>query len=140
MSEELRFFLRVAVYTVVISVVYWFVSYERAGTILFVSVALAAVAFMGIFLRRAVGGRSDDKQSGPLGMIRRVVGFDDRGVPKTPLEVQSEPIATASIWPLTGAVAAALLGAGLVYGAWFWIPGLAVALSSAWGWITELEG
>ena len=39
MPEELRFLLRSALYSVVIGVVYWFVSYEWAGTVLLVGAA-----------------------------------------------------------------------------------------------------
>ena len=139
MPEELRFFLRIAVFTTLIGTIYWFVAYERAGATLFAFVVAGARAFVLIFRRRARGAGDADRRPGPLGALGRVLGFDERGVPDTPVEVEDELIAAASIWPAAAGAAALLIALGLVYGAWFWVPGLAVALATAWGWITELD-
>ncbi|MGH2456372.1 MAG: hypothetical protein ACRDHD_08960, partial [Candidatus Limnocylindria bacterium] len=76
MAEELRFFLRTAVYAAVIAGVYWFAShdpltgaYDWAGTALLVATGIAAalvVAVMAAHVRRAVGdgGRSPLRRLG----------------------------------------------------------------------------
>jgi hypothetical protein len=37
-------------------------------------------------------------------------------------------------------IAAMLIGLGLVYGPWLWLPGLVLLAATVWGWVTELAG
>lgn len=46
MPEELRFLLRSAIYSVFIGIVYWFVSYEWAGSVLLVGTGVATGVLM----------------------------------------------------------------------------------------------
>jgi Cytochrome c oxidase subunit IV len=146
-AEELRFFLRTAAYTVVIAVVYWFLSYETAGTVMliFVSFSTGVVVSIFFFAVRATRGQLDPHAGGPLhraGMsVARVVGFAEptREANEEPLAAGLEPIPTGSIWPLVAGIGATLLGLGLVYGPWLLLPGIAVAVLTVWGWLTQMD-
>lgn len=138
MPEELRVFVRAGIYVALITAVYWFVSYEPAGTLLLLSLLGAATLF--VLTGRWVGRRTERTRGGPLRRAASLVALDDAGgdVPP-PLEIQEEPVVTTSPWPLVGALAAMLIGLGLLYGPWLWIPGATLALSVAYGWITQTD-
>jgi hypothetical protein len=143
-AEELRFFLRTAAYSAVISVIYWFASYQpttdtydAAGTVMLAFTALAsatvvAALIAGIGRRQAMGAT-------PVLRVDRLIGFGDpdRQAEAGPLGAGLEPIPVGSVWPIAAGVAALLIGFGLVFGAWLLLPGVALAASSVWGWISE---
>ena len=141
MSEEPRFFIRIALYVIIAGTIYWFVSYEDAGTALFGFLAAGCLFFAASAVRMIRPRRSGRHVSkSVLTALQQTIGFADlpdderRG----PLDVEPEALPAASTWPLLGAASALLLGLGLLYGAWFWLPGLGLAISAAWGWTTEL--
>jgi hypothetical protein len=134
MAEELRLFVRVSLYVLGAGVVYWFVSYEWAGTVLLAALLLAG-AFITIVLAATVAAA---RRPVPGGLLSRVVGFAEHPDEQQPLEIHSVPVATASIWPVVGGVAFLLVGLGLVFGAWFYLPGAVMGAACAWGWMTEL--
>jgi hypothetical protein len=145
--EEVRFFLRTGLFALVVSIVYWFVSYEVAGTFMlaFIVVAvllfIAPIATMAQVARRAQAASESSALRRAVGTVDRVLGFDERPpMDSRALEIDEEPAVASSMWPLAGALAGALIGLGLVYGAWFWIPGLAAAAAVAWGWANQLTG
>lgn len=147
MAEEVRFFLRTALYAGLISVVYWFLSYEIAGSVMLVSLFAGATFFvvvLALLLRASRSEMPSKKRSGlrgALGMMERVMGFDEPATESTrgPLEVAEEPMCQGSIWPLLVALAAALVGLGLLFGGWLWVPGAILATVAAGGWVTQLE-
>lgn len=162
MAEELRFFVRVALYMIVADTIYWFATYEVVGTVLMGTLALGAVFFAiaaGITARGlgsgdtaripafdtslATGSRtypdSEQAQPGVIGRLNRTLGFHEPQRDHGPLDIEEEPIPPSSMWPLVASVGGLLLGLGLVYGAWFWLPGACVVLLSMWGWLTELS-
>ena len=153
MVEELRFFFRTALFALLISVIYWFVSYEVAGTVLLVFVILGSgffVAAAGLSLRPRTDadltpGRRARSGVGRLaGVFDRLLMFEDEHAPggdptEPPLALDEDRFPARSAWPVAGAVAALLLGLGAVFGPWLWIPGLALAASTAWGWATQLR-
>ena len=164
MAEELRFFVRLAIYLVIADTIYWFATYEWAGSVLMGTLALGAVFFAVAAGATARGLRSDgegyipafgkglprgshtygqnsEPASGPRGLIRRLdrtLGFNEPQRNDGPLDIEDEPIPPSSIWPLVASLGGLLLALGLVYGAWFWLPGAGVLLLSTWGWVTEL--
>ena len=147
MSEELRLFLRVALYSVVAGTIYWFVSYEQAGSILFFGVVLGGAFFVAAFAR-AARTRGTTRAAPDGNAVQKSVARtkDTLGLTETqpeasspPLELEEEPIAPTSIWPVATSIAALLLALGLVYGAWLWLPGAALAVLGAWGWLTQLR-
>ena len=147
MAEELRFFLRTGLYAAVIAVIYWFASYDPvhdtydwAGTALLVAVALAGigvVAVMAVFARRALrGGPGSTTQ-----VLARWLGMADPGGPadETPLATELDPLPASSVWPLMAGLAATLIGLGLVYGPWLWLPGVVLLAWTVWSWVTQLR-
>jgi len=142
-AEEPRFFVRIALYTGGIGVVYWFVSYEAAGSLLlaflFGGAAFGAAAAGALVRARR---RERGPGEGPLDAVERAVGFaqhpgDERS---GPLELVPEALPPNSIWPPFAAAAMLLIGLGLIYGAWFYLPGACLAGVAAWRWTTELGG
>jgi hypothetical protein len=147
MAEELRFFLRTAVYTAVIGLIYWFISYEWAGSVMlaFVALATALVVIAFFLLIRATRGPLTDGAARPMQRlalsVARLVGFAEPRGPAgaEPLAAGLEPIPLGSIWPPVAAAAATMIGLGLVYGPWLTLPGVALVAVTVWGWITQLD-
>lgn len=156
MAEELRFFLRTAVYSVVIAAIYWFASYaetgayEWAGTVLLAFVVFSAGAFVfvaGIHAPQAwrrIWPGGDAERAGPrpgvvAGVLNRVFGMtEDSDVGgRHPLEGGPDRLPSSSLWPLVGGAAAFLVALGLVYGAWLLLPGIAVGIVAVIGWILQ---
>jgi hypothetical protein len=155
MAEEVRFFLRTAASSVVISVVYGFASYDAvrdrydwAGTVMLVATALAAAAVVGVLLvsvRRARGGAGGaagaTRRSSPLATVRGVIGFTDPAgaANDNPVAAGLDPVPAGSAWPVGAGIGALLVAFGLVFGPWLLLPGLAVTAAVAWGWITQFD-
>jgi hypothetical protein len=142
-AEEVRFFLRTAIYTLTITVIYWFVSYEIAGSTLLLTLGLAAIFFVvvGIVMIRQAGKHALPEDTRPAKGLRHLVGFDEKaGEASSPLALEEDLIPSSSIWPLVTAVAAFLLGLGLIYGGWMWGPATVLAIVALWGWVTQLYG
>ncbi len=148
MAEELRFFLRIALFTLATAVVYWFLSYDVIGTFLLAFVVLGATFFFVVVAgsvresrSEIVSGEPGSKKARVLGIADRVLGFAERPGPAAagPLSLEEEPIPQASVWPVVVALAALLVGLGLIYGGWLWVPGVLVGAVATWGWLTELD-
>ncbi|MBA3349889.1 MAG: hypothetical protein H0T12_04970 [Actinobacteria bacterium] len=151
MVEELRFFLRIAIYLVVIGTIYWFVSYEVAGTVLLLSGAIGTGFFV-VAARVSFQPKTpEDLIPRPprtglkrmAGVFGRYFAFDGEHDPggepaEAPLALAEEGFPESSIWPLAAALATLLLGLGVVFGPWLWIPGVVLGASSLWGWLTQL--
>ena len=149
MAEELRFFLRTALYSAVISAIYWFASYDAvrdrydwAGTAMLVATALAAAAVVAVLAASVRRARDGTTGGSPLAVVNRVIGLGDPGgaADDAPLSVELDPMPTGSAWPVAAGIAAMLIGLGLVYGPWLWLPGLVLLVAAVWGWVTELAG
>lgn len=157
MAEELRFFLRIGLFAALIATIYWFVSYEVAGTILLAGIVFS-VGVLVVTVGKAVKPARDDiapeTTSGPgrsgadggrlarLGiMAKRTITFEEESEPasSSPLQLADEPIAHTSAWPILTAVSALLIGLGFLWGGWFWGPGLGLALLAAWGWSSQIH-
>jgi len=141
-AEEVRFFLRTAIYTLTITVIYWFLSYEIAGSTLLLSLGLAAIFFVvvGVVMIRHAKEDPTPGDTRPSNVVQRTLGFEEpRGeTVRAPLALEDDMIPSSSIWPLTTAIAALLLGLGLIYGGWMWGPGVVLATVALWGWVTQL--
>lgn len=132
MAEEVRFFFRTALFTTLIGTVYWFMSYEQAGTALLAAIVVSAIFFVVAIATGVRGSRRGGRS------VKGMLGFADTGN-DNPLALDEEVFPTASPWPAVVSVAAILVGVGLIYGAWLWIPGIGLGLAGAWGWLTEAE-
>lgn len=130
MPEEIRFYLRTALFTIVLASVYWFVSYEETGTILLAGIVVGASVFVTMIALRVGASRPGGRG------LKTLLGFGETGS-EVPLGLDEDLFPTSSAWPLAASIAAMLIGVGLIYGAWLWIPGAAIALATTWGWLAE---
>jgi hypothetical protein len=145
MAEELRFFLRTAVYSVVIAAIYWFASYaetgayEWAGTVLLAFVVFSAGAFVFVTGIHVPAAWRSAVRGGIGGTLNRTFGMaeDPASGARHPLEGGPELLPTASPRPIIGGAAALLVGLGLVYGPWLLLPGIALAIGAIIGWIAQ---
>lgn len=134
MSEELRFFFRTALYTGLITVVYWFVAYEWAGTVLLAALFGAALSFVLITTVIVPATRSGRLTAPGL------LGFTEGdGESETALEIAEEGFPAASIWPVALALGGLLIGLGAIFGLWLLVPGIGLTLASGAGWILQLD-
>jgi hypothetical protein len=129
-TEEGRVFLRTAVYALGVAAIYWFVSYEVAGTVMLVVLGIAAAALTAML--PGTGGRTT-----PLGVAKDLATFGEQEVPA--LELEAVPLPTLSLMPLFVAVGAVGVTMGLVFGAWLWLPGALTILGAGWHWLRELD-
>lgn len=123
MRSTSRIFTVSAVFFFVVDLVYWFVSYEIAGTIMFGLWGVTLV-FMAFFLEVAA------RQGAPAG--------DDPS--QRPAERAGEPIGVfsrGSAWPVVLAAGLTVGLAGLIYGTWLLIPGTVVTIAALLGLMRE---
>ncbi len=123
MRTEARVFLGVTVFFVIIGLIYWFTSYEDAG-----SVMLAASAVMGVVaggaimvLSRGAPTRAEDD---PDATIAQGAG---------PVDV----FPTQSIWPFAVGLSAAVTASGFAFGAWLVLVGAGALVVTLICWILE---
>jgi hypothetical protein len=130
MAEEVRFFGRIALFAVLIGTVYWFVSYEAAGTVMLLGFGLATgVAF--VLLRRGERAAGLPASAGGEGSA----GAPDSRRPDGPFGDESSPVPTRSAAPLTVGVGVALIALGAAFGPWFALAGLLPLLIGAADWL-----
>lgn len=125
MKTEARVFLGVTVFFVVIGVVYWFVSYERAGAVM-----LAASASMGLlaggsiwFLAHHAPIRVEDRVDATMADGAGPVGI-------FPLH---------SVWPFAVGLSATLLASGFAFGLWLVLVGAGGLVLSLVGLVREVR-
>lgn len=118
---QAKIFGGVAAFMVLIATVYWFISYEAAGTT-FLAVAACMTGLPALYLAwpRNRGG-------GPL-PHRAEPGHDPHDGVWFP---------EASIWPLAIGASMALFANGLLLGRWLWIPAVVLLAWSIAGMIRQ---
>jgi hypothetical protein len=154
MAEEVRFFLRTAVYSGVIALIYWFASYEPdgvpysydwAGTgLLAFTVLGAGVVVGGMMLtarsswhRRLVPREASvPRRVGET--LNRVIGLEHGSAEQVeqPFAGGPEIVSAGSPWPVAAAVAVSMVLLGLVYGAWLIAPGVVLLVVAVGGWVS----
>jgi hypothetical protein len=122
-SIAARVLLAAGAFIFVVDVVYWFVTYEPAGTFL-LGVMVVGFLIAGGYIATAARG---------------VVLSADRPDLR-PADAAGDPVgvfSAASPWPLilAGGVLVALVG--LVYGVWLLVPGLAITIAALLGLARE---
>jgi len=117
-TTQWRIFVGVGTFIAVIGVVYWFASYEVAGTTM-LALASALALFCGVFLRLQERRPAPAHSAGPG-------------------DVEDGPyLPTASIWPFAIGLSAALALNGLVVGWPYAVPGAALLGLSVVGWVRQ---
>ncbi len=142
MPEEFRFFGRMGIWAAGAGAVYWVVSQDTAGTALLVALVLAVGAFVLVglaFSPRAAIERRRGRPGGFLGAINRWIGFHEWVDAPPPLEGGPEVVPLSSAWPILTAAAFAVIGLGLIFGAWLFIPGVVLLAGAGIGWLTQMD-
>ena len=134
MNEELRFFLRIALYTGLITVVYWFVAYEWTGTVLLAALFGAALSF--VLITAVIVPATRSGRLNALGLLGFSEGESER---EAALEIAEEGFPAASIWPVALALGGLFIGLGAIFGLWLLVPGIGLTLSAGTGWVLQLE-
>ncbi len=126
MKPEAYFYLGVTTFFIVIGAVYWFTSYEDAGSVMLATSALLGLLAGGFLLyqSRRIQPRAEDR---PDATIREGAG-----------DVGSFP--TASRWPFVLAFGATVLGTGLVFGVWLVVAGGVLSAMAVVGLARESHG
>lgn len=136
MTEEVRFFRRVAIYALIVGVIYWFASYEWIGTTLLMVFGIGAGAGTLLLWRgareRAVAEAVVTASGGPTetGSVEAQGPFAD--------ESGRLPATTAA--PLLLGMAVAIAGLGLVFGPWFLLVAVVPFAAGASGWLRGVRG
>jgi Cytochrome c oxidase subunit IV len=121
MPEEAVFFGRSGLFGLVVAAVYWFVSYEIAGTVLLAGFGIATGAAFLILARSA--GRSRRSEG-----ARNSAPFEDEGG-LVPLR---------SLAPFWVGLGLAVMSLALGFGLWFVLAGLVPLALGAGSWLAEV--
>jgi hypothetical protein len=111
-KTQWRMFLGLAVFMAVMGIVYWFASYEPAGTTM-LGLSAALTALCGIYLR-----------------------VQSEGSAAEPHE-EEHYLPDSSVWPFAIAVGALLSANGLIVGLGYAIPGIVVLAVSVGGLVSQ---
>jgi hypothetical protein len=124
LPEEVRFLGRLAIYALGVGVVYWFVSYEPAGTVLLIGFGIATGAGFVVLWR---GSRA--AAASAAGTV------ETSTQPDGPFGDETGAIPLGSLVPLEVGFGIAVIGLGLVFGPWLILAGLIPLLAGAWSWL-----
>jgi hypothetical protein len=123
---ESFFYLGVTAFFVVIGAIYWFTSYEDAGTTMLAASSLLGLLAGGYLLSqtRKFPPRPEDRPDATLA--------DGAG------PVDSFP--APSIWPFVFGLGAVVFATGLIFGIWVVLPGAAILGLGVIGMIRQSRG
>jgi hypothetical protein len=148
MAEEIRFFLRIALYIFLAAVIYWIVIPEHAGTVLLLFLGAGCTFFVGTIAHLVRQTRAElnvhdahrQRANSAVELADRVIGFEEHGgeAHEGPLTIQEQAVPTASVWPILGAAGIFLLVIGFIFGPWLWVPALMIGLYVVLGWLSQL--
>jgi Cytochrome c oxidase subunit IV len=139
MSDEAAILLRVAIFGVVASVIYWLVTYEWFGVVALLLLGLGpgfAAVWLILQQRREPGPREGFRD-----VVRRLAGLP-RGDPQGPSDYAADRLGVLplpSIWPPVLAAGMAVLTTGLVYGLWLLLLGVVLVAAGLWGWTAAVN-
>ncbi len=109
MPEEIRFFLRTAVFGLAIAVVYWFRSYDAVGTVMLGGFGVAG-AFLAVVFVRSLRARGWH----PTGRLSAWLGLGDTA--GSPLGGEPTRYPAPGCAPIACGLGLALVALGAVYG------------------------
>ena len=120
-TVEARIFLAVGVVIFAAAAVYWFWSYEDAGSVLLLLGALAALSIGGYLWLQA----------------RRFPDPAEPAAEGAAAGISGMYLPHASVWPFSIGVGAMLLANGLALGRWATVPGLLVTVAALAGFVRQ---
>ena len=126
MKTSIRFLTFAGAFGLVLGTIYWFVTYEEAGTSLLLLMGVAALIMASFLWARARTPETpqDDPEATPESAAGQTVGH----------------FSTGSIWPLVMAIGIVFGIEGFVYGTWLLVFGLALFVFAAVGLMQESRG
>jgi hypothetical protein len=126
MKTAVRFFAFWATFSLIVAIVYWFLSYERAGSLFLVFMFLAPLLIGSyLYLRaRALGRAEDDPNAEHAAQAGQTVGRFPGG----------------SFWPFMMGIGAVVGLEGFVYGIWLLVLGVIVFVVATVGLMQESRG
>ena len=131
MPEEVRLWLRTAGFGLAIAVIYWFVSYEIAGTLLLVGFGIGG-AFLAVLMAMALrrgGHRIDGRPWTWLGLAAE----DSANV----LTDEEARMPAGSYAPIVLGLGISIAALGLVYGPWLVVAAIPLVLAGGRIWFRE---
>ena len=120
---EARFLVGVALFFALVCAMYWFGSYEKAGTVLLIFTAFLGLlpgAYL-LWWSRRMRPRAEDR--------------DDAALTEGAGDVGAFP--ESSIWPFVFGIGAGISAAAFVFGAWLGVLGGSMIISAVVGVIVE---
>jgi Cytochrome c oxidase subunit IV len=141
-AQETRVFVLMAAFGVAVGAVYWFVSYEPAGTAMLVAFGLAT-GVIGFRLARDPASRAIRRRLDDAGPRREdqvpddaadVAGGGTAGIDR-PFSDETGRLPDATIAPFAVGLGAAVAATGLVFGPAPVIVGLLPFVWGAWAWL-----
>lgn len=139
MAEELRLFLRTALWAIGAGIVLWIMSLDVPGTVLLAALALALLAFVAMTLLLVPGDTTARGSRRPANLLNRFLGFHERVDERPPLESEVGLVPLGSAWPIVTAAGMVVVGLGLIFGAWLTLPGIGLLAWGGVGWLTQLD-
>ena len=138
--QETRFFLVVGVFGLVIAAIYWFLTYETAGTILLLGFGLAG----GIIGWRLIAARPEsvaqgvDREDPGVGILApegdaSASGGGTGGVDR-PFGDEAGRLPEDTVAPLALALGVALALTSIVFGPWLIVAAIIPFVWGAWAW------
>jgi hypothetical protein len=129
MRVETELTLFAAAFVAGLAALYWFTSYEQAGTTLLVLGGTAYAIMCGylfiqaVRLHRSGTSRPEDRQDGQAADGTGEVGY----------------FPAATVWPAAIGLGAVLVALGLVFGVWFIVIGAIVLAGAVIGYAVEAQ-
>jgi hypothetical protein len=127
MKYEWKVVLGASVFLGIVALIYWFLSYEDAGTVMLIF-SFAAYGMLGCFLLMLWGRRKG---------IPRPEDDPDGSYEAASGEVDFFP--SASIWPAGIGLGAIFCAIALIWGNWYWFIGFPLIFGGIAGLMVESE-
>jgi hypothetical protein len=126
MKVEAWFYLGLAAFFAVIGAIYWFTSYEDAGTVMLVAAALLGVLVGGFLFQvaRRIPPRAEDRPGATIAEGTGSIG--DFPAP--------------TVWPFVFGLGCVIVATGTVYGVWVLLAGGVVAGLGLVGMVRQSRG
>jgi Cytochrome c oxidase subunit IV len=138
MTDEAAVWLRICAFGLVASAIYWFVSYEPAGTVALLVFGLGPGA-AGLVLYHHQ--RATAPSESWTDQLRRFAGLA-KDPAQGPAELQSDDLGVVpgpSIWPFLLSLGLTVAVTGLAFGLWLLLLGSAMLVQSVAGWLATIN-
>jgi hypothetical protein len=138
MPEEAVFFGRSGAFGLALAAVYWFVSYEIAGTVLLAGFGLATGAAFLLLARSARRSRPSEGRTEPPTAGDAMAPHGGAAPERAPFEDEGGLIPLRSFAPLWVGLGLAVMSVALGFGLWFVLAGLVPLALGAGSWLAEV--